>query len=58
MIGALSGLVVGGYVAAVSTQTAGAGIPVFLGISTGLTLGGYFAGREIDRKGTVIKVAP
>ena len=58
VIGALSGLVVGGYVAAVSTQTAGAGIPVFLGISTGLTLGGYFAGREIDRKGTVIKVAP
>ncbi|MEO7649356.1 MAG: hypothetical protein ABIZ80_02735 [Bryobacteraceae bacterium] len=57
VIGVLSGVVVGAYVA-IATTDSDAGIPVFLGVTTALTLGGYFTGREIDRKGTVINVVP
>ena len=58
VIGVLSGLVVGGYVTAVATNSAGAGIPLFLGMASGVTLGGYYIGRGIDYRTTLIKVAP
>jgi hypothetical protein len=58
VIGVVSGLVVGGYVTAVATNSAGAGIPLFLGMASGVTLGGYYIGREIDRRTTLIKVVP
>lgn len=58
VIGVLGGLVVGGYVTAVATNSAGAGIPLFLGMASGVTLGGYYIGRGIDYRTTLIKVAP
>jgi len=58
VIGVLSGIVVGTYVAVVSTDSAGAAIPLFLGIASGAAVGGYFAGRGIDRKVTLIRIVP
>jgi len=58
VIGVLVGLAVGGYVAATKTNSAGAGIPVFLGIASGISVAGYFAGRGLDKQVTQIKVVP
>lgn len=58
VIGVLSGLVVGGYVTAVAVDSAGAGIPLFLGTASGGTLVGYYIGREIDHRTTLIKIVP
>jgi hypothetical protein len=58
VIGVLGGLTVGGYVAATKTNSAGAGIPVFLGIASGMSLGGYYAGRGLDKRVTHLKVVP
>lgn len=58
VIGVLSGLVVGGYVTALTADSGRAGIPLFLGIASGVTLGGYYIGRGIDHRTTLIKIAP
>ena len=57
-VGVLTGLTLGGYTAASVTNSAGAAIPVFLGIATGTSVLGYKLGREMDKKMTVIKVIP
>lgn len=57
-VGVLSGVVVGGYVAATATDSAGAGIPTFLGIAGAASVGGYIIGREVDKRTTLIKVVP
>ncbi len=38
--------------------TAGKGIPTFLAISSGMSLGGYYLGRGLDRRTTLIRVVP
>jgi hypothetical protein len=58
VIGVLTGVVVGGYVAATATDSAGAGIPTFLAVASGFTLAGYYSGRHIDRTVTTIRVIP
>jgi hypothetical protein len=57
-IGLLSGLTVGGYVAATATHSAGAGIPLFLGVASAVTLAGYYAGRGLDGRITLIRIIP
>lgn len=58
VIGVLTGVVVGGYVAATTADSAGTGIPTFLAVASGLTLAGYYSGRHIDRTVTTIRVIP
>jgi len=58
VVGVLTGVVVGGYVAATTTDSAGTGIPLFLGVASAGTLGGYYAGKELDKTVTLIKVLP
>jgi len=58
VIGVLTGLVLGGYVAWAATDSDGTGIPVFLGIASATAVGGYYAGRGLDKKTTMIKVVP
>ena len=57
VLGVMGGVVLGAY-GLVRTDSAGAGIPVFLGISSAAGLGGYYAGKLIDRRVTHIKIAP
>ena len=57
VVGVLTGLSVGGW-ATSHTHSAGAGIPTFLGIASGISVAGYYAGREIDRKTTLIRIVP
>ncbi len=57
VVGVLTGLVLGGYTAA-HTNSAGAGIPVFLGIASGVSIAGYYTGKELDRRITLIKIVP
>ncbi len=58
VIGVLCGITVGGYVAITKTHSAGAGIPTFLGISSGTTLAGYYLGKNLDKLATQIRVIP
>ncbi|HUS08135.1 MAG TPA: hypothetical protein VMZ52_17665 [Bryobacteraceae bacterium] len=58
VLGSLTGLVVGGYVASRVADSAGSGIPLFLGMASAGTLGGYYLGRAIDHRTTWIMVLP
>ena len=58
VVGVISGVVLGGYVAAVATDSAGTGIPTFLGISAAGTIGGAYLGGQLDKQVTHIKVIP
>jgi len=49
---------VGGYVAGTQTHAAAAGIPLFLGITGAITIGGYYAGKGMDTKVTLIRIVP
>jgi hypothetical protein len=51
-------VVVGAYAASVGTNSDGSGIAVFLGIASAMAVGGYDAGRQIDRRATLIKIVP
>lgn len=57
-MGVLSGVVLGGYVAAETTHSAGSGIATFLGIASAGTVGGYYVGKGLDRQVTLIKIVP
>jgi hypothetical protein len=57
-LGVLTGLSVGGYAAAATSDSAGKAIPVFLVIAGAISVGGYYLGRSADRKVTVIRVVP
>ena len=54
-LGILTGMGLGGYTAA-HTDSAGAGLATFLGISGAVGTSGYFLGRQIDRKITKIRI--
>jgi hypothetical protein len=55
VLGILTGMSVGGY-AALHTDSAKAALPTFLGISGAIGTGGYFVGRQIDRRITKIRI--
>ena len=58
VIGVMAGLVLGGYASYVATDSAGAGIPLFLGVASATAIAGYYAGRGLDRRVTLIKIVP
>ncbi len=58
IIGVLSGLVIGGWVAETATDSAGTGIPTFLVIASGMTMSGYYIGKAGDKQSTHIRVVP
>jgi len=57
-IGLLTGISVGGYVAGTQTNSARAGIPLFLVIGSVVTLAGYRTGRALDTRVTSVVIAP
>jgi hypothetical protein len=57
-IGLLTGISVGGYVAGTATDSASAGIPLFLVMASAVTLAGYYAGRGLDARVTLIRIVP
>jgi len=57
-LGVLTGLGLGGYTAAKTANSAGAGVAIFITISGAGAVGGYFAGKALDRKTTEIRVIP
>ncbi len=58
VIGVLSGVVLGGWASAEAADSAGTGIPLFLGVASGITIAGYYAGKRLDQKETVIQIVP
>jgi hypothetical protein len=57
-LGLISGLAVGGYTAAVTADSAAAGISIFIVIASAATIAGYALGRGLDKRVTVIQVVP
>jgi hypothetical protein len=57
VLGVLSGMVLGGWAAA-HTDSASAGIPTFLGIASGVSVTGYYAGRALDKRSMLIRIVP
>jgi hypothetical protein len=58
VVGVLAGVVVGGYVSGTVADSAGVGIPLFLGLASGITVAGYQVGKQMDRQLTTIKLVP
>jgi hypothetical protein len=58
VIGVLGGMTLGGYVAAKRADLGGASIAIFLVIASAVSVLGYYAGRELDKQVTHIKVVP
>jgi hypothetical protein len=57
VIGAIGGMGIGGYSAA-HTSSPGPGISVFVGVTSATTVAGYYAGRSLDRRETLIRIVP
>lgn len=57
-LGTLTGVSLGGYVAAANARSAAAGLSTFLAISGAGTLTGYLVGRSADRREKSIRVVP
>jgi len=57
VFGILTGMTLGSY-AAFHTDSAGAAIPTFLGVSTAIGFSGYYAGKQLDRRVTHIRIVP
>ena len=56
VVGVISGLVVGGYITGNVADSAGTGIPLFLGLMTCITTAGYYAGKQLDTQIMLIRV--
>ena len=56
VLGVVGGVSVGGYVAAAHTESAPAAISTFVGMTSGMTLTGYYIGRQLDKRFTVIRI--
>jgi hypothetical protein len=57
-LGALSGVLAGGYVAERTASSPGSALAIFGVIAGAATLGGYFIGRSADTRTTLIRVVP
>jgi hypothetical protein len=55
-IGVISGVIVGLWIAANVADTAGVGIPVWVGLASGMTFGGYQLGKAADTRTITIRV--
>ena len=55
-VGVLSGVVIGGYTAGTIADSAGTGIPLFLGLASAISIIGYYLGKAIDRNVTTIRI--
>ena len=58
VVGVLSGVMLGSYVTVKANPSVGPGIATFLGIASAGTVGGYYVGKELDRRVTLIKIVP
>lgn len=58
IVGALGGLILGGDLVTHTAHSEAAAIPLFLGISTGSAIAGYYTGKASDRRITTIKILP
>jgi len=58
VIGVLSGVVVGGYIAGKTATSPGGGVAIFLGTASAASLAGRVAGGAADRKTTMIRIVP
>jgi hypothetical protein len=56
VLGVLAGVVIGGWVSAEVADSAGVGIPLFLGIASGITVAGYYAGKQVSKRVTLIRI--
>jgi len=57
-LGSITGLTLGGYVAATNANSAAAGLTTFLLITGAGTLTGYFLGKSADRRVKHIRIVP
>jgi hypothetical protein len=57
-LGVITGLGLGGYTAAKTADSAGAGVAIVVAIAGAGAVGGYFAGTALDHKTTEIRVIP
>jgi hypothetical protein len=57
-VGVISGLTIGGYTAGTTANSPGTGIPIFLAVASGIAIAGYFLGKKLDSKTTLIRVVP
>ncbi len=56
IIGVITGVIGGAYIAGTTTDSAGAGIPLFIALASGITIAGYYIGKSADRHTTLIRV--
>ena len=56
VLGVLAGIVLGAWISGETADSAGVGIPLFLGIASGITVAGYYAGKQVSRRVTVIRI--
>jgi hypothetical protein len=57
-LGVLTGVPVGAYVAATQARSGGAGVAIFVTMAAAITTGGYFVGRNLDKRISWIKIVP
>ena len=57
-LGVITGAGVGGYVSTRAANSVGPAIPIFLGLTGSTAVAGYYLGRQLDRRVTVITIAP
>jgi hypothetical protein len=57
VVGVVAGLGTGGYAAA-HMDSAGPAIAVAVGVTSGIAVAGYYAGRNLDRRVTLIRIVP
>jgi hypothetical protein len=58
VVGVLSGVMLGSYVVVRSNSAGVGGFAAFLGIASVGTVGGYYVGKELDRRVILIKIVP
>jgi hypothetical protein len=56
-LGVVTGLGIGGYSAA-HTDSGGVAVAVLVAVTSGLTVVGYYAGKQLDRRSTRITIVP
>jgi hypothetical protein len=57
VVGVVAGLGTGGYAAA-HMNSGGGAVAALVGITSGLAVTGYFAGKGMDQRMTVIRIVP
>ena len=57
-VGALTGVVAGAEIAVHGTHSEAAGVSAFTATAVAFTLGGYFAGRRVDRHVRLLRITP